>query len=109
MGEADETRADDEFKRFVWLRFYQALMGLVPCGRRQPLRWTLRRPFRPLTYHAAHRMFERAAATAGSGRRSIRCAPGRAEPLTVIFHGKTRQSGGRDKGRTAARRASVRA
>ena len=22
--------------------------------------WTLRRPYRPLTYHAAHRMFERA-------------------------------------------------
>jgi integrase len=29
--------------------------------------WTLRRPARPLTYHAAHRMFERAAGLAGSG------------------------------------------
>lgn len=31
----------------------------MPTGRNQPLWWTLRRPFRPLTYHAAHRMFER--------------------------------------------------
>jgi hypothetical protein len=52
----------------VWLRLYQAQMGIwFPAAPRQPLRWTLRRPFRPLTYHAAHRMFERAAATAGSG------------------------------------------
>ncbi len=52
----------------MWLRLYQAPMGdLVPRGRRHRLRWTLRRPFRPLTYHAAHRMFERAAATAGRG------------------------------------------
>jgi integrase len=28
--------------------------------------WTLRRPFRPLTYHAVHRMFERAGAAAGT-------------------------------------------
>jgi hypothetical protein len=47
---------------FVWLRLYQAQMaGLVPPGRDQPLWWTLRRPFRPLAYHAAHRMFTRAA------------------------------------------------
>jgi site-specific recombinase XerD len=52
---------------FVWLRLYQAEMGsLIPSGRRQPLWWTLRRPVRPLTYHAAHRMFERAAGAAGS-------------------------------------------
>ena len=52
---------------FVWLRLYQAQMaGLVPRGRRQPLWWTLRAPVRPLTYHAVHRMFERAAAQAGS-------------------------------------------
>ncbi|NMO50700.1 tyrosine-type recombinase/integrase [Actinoplanes sp. TBRC 11911] len=52
---------------FVWLRLYQVEMdGLIPQGRRQPLWWTLRRPARPLTYHAAHRMFERAAAAAGS-------------------------------------------
>jgi integrase len=45
---------------FVWLRLYQQSMrGLVPVGRNQPLWWTLRRPFTPLTYHAAHRMFER--------------------------------------------------
>src|SRR6266511_2733340 len=31
-----------------------------------PLWWTLRRPHRPLTYHAAHRMFERVAARAGT-------------------------------------------
>ena len=40
--------------------------GLIPRGRRQPLWWTLRRPVRPLTYHAAHRMFERAGQAAGS-------------------------------------------
>jgi integrase len=45
---------------FVWLRLYQVEMdGLIPKGRRQPLWWTLRRPGRPLTYHAVHRMFER--------------------------------------------------
>ena len=37
---------------FVWLRLYQAqIQELVPTGRDQPLWWTLRRPFRPLTYH----------------------------------------------------------
>jgi site-specific recombinase XerD len=52
---------------FVWLRLYQAEMeGLIPAGRRQPLWWTLRCPVRPLAYHAAHRMFERAAGQAGS-------------------------------------------
>jgi len=46
---------------FVWLRLYQAQMhGLVPAGRDDPLWWTLRKPFRELTYHAAHRMFTRA-------------------------------------------------
>ena len=45
---------------FVWLRLYQVEMAdLIPKGRRQPLWWTLRRPARPLTYHAVHRMFER--------------------------------------------------
>jgi integrase len=48
---------------FVWLRLYQLeLDGVIPRGRRQPLWWTLRRPHRPLSYHAAHRMFERVAA-----------------------------------------------
>lgn len=46
---------------FVWLRLYQAQMqDLVPSGRDQPVWWTLRRPFRQLNYHAAHRMFARA-------------------------------------------------
>jgi integrase len=52
---------------FVWLRLYQAEMdGVLPRGGGQPLWWTLRRPFRPLTYHAVHRMFERAGAVAGT-------------------------------------------
>jgi site-specific recombinase XerD len=52
---------------FVWLRLYQLEMdGVVPPGRRQPLWWTLRRPVRPLTYHAVHRMFERVNARAGT-------------------------------------------
>jgi len=52
---------------FVWLRLYQAEMdGRIPKGRGLPLWWTLRQPARPLTYHAAHRMFERAARAAGS-------------------------------------------
>src|SRR6266516_6628398 len=52
---------------FVWLRLYQVEMeGLIPKGRRQPLWWTLRRLARPLTYHAVHRMFERAGQAAGS-------------------------------------------
>jgi integrase len=52
---------------FVWLRFYQQEMaGMIPAGRRQPLWWTLRRPVRPLTYHAAHRMFERVNEKAGT-------------------------------------------
>jgi integrase len=51
---------------FVWLRLYQAgTGGLVPRGAGEPLWWTLRRPARPLGYHAVHRMFERAAAAAG--------------------------------------------
>jgi site-specific recombinase XerD len=52
---------------FIWLRLYEVEMdGLLPAGRRQPLWWTLRRPFRPLTYHAAHRMFERVNKEAGT-------------------------------------------
>ena len=52
---------------FVWLRLYQVQMdGLLPAGNGQPLWWTLRRPFRPLAYHAVHRMFERAGAIAGT-------------------------------------------
>jgi site-specific recombinase XerD len=52
---------------FVWLRLYQAEMaGLIPAGRRQPLWWASRRPARPLTYHAVHRMFERVNDRAGT-------------------------------------------
>ena len=51
----------------MWLRLYQLEMdGKLPRGSGQPLWWTLRRPFRPLGYHAAHRMFERAGAVAGA-------------------------------------------
>ena len=52
---------------FVWLRLYQEqLSGLVPAGRDDPLWWTLRRPFRPLAYHAARAMFARANAALGA-------------------------------------------
>jgi site-specific recombinase XerD len=52
---------------FVWLRLYQVEMAeLIPRGRRQPLWWASRRPLRPLTYHAVHRMFERVNARAGT-------------------------------------------
>lgn len=52
---------------FVWLRLYQVEMdGLIPRGVRQPLWWTLRPPVRPLTYHGAHRMFQRANERAGT-------------------------------------------
>jgi site-specific recombinase XerD len=53
---------------FVWLRLYQQQVhGLVPAGPDDPLWWTLRRPFRPLGYHAARAMFDRANAAVGSG------------------------------------------
>jgi site-specific recombinase XerC len=52
---------------FVWLRLYQGQMsGVVPAGRDDPLWWTLRRPFRPLAYHAARAMFSRANAALGA-------------------------------------------
>lgn len=52
---------------FVWLRLYQQeLQGHVPRGRTQPVWWTRRRPIRPLTYHGAHRMFERVNASLGA-------------------------------------------
>jgi site-specific recombinase XerD len=64
-GELQELPASSD--AFVWLRLYQLEMdGLIRKGRRQPLWWTLRRPVRPLTYHAVHRMFERAGQAAGS-------------------------------------------
>lgn len=64
-GHAQELPASSD--AFVWLRLYQLEMdGVIPRGRRQPLWWTLRRPARPLTYHAAHRMFERVNERAGT-------------------------------------------
>lgn len=46
---------------FVWLRLYEEQMrGLVPAGPDDPVWWTLRRPYRPLGYHAARAMFTRA-------------------------------------------------
>ena len=66
---------------FVWLRLYQVEMeGLIPQGRRQPLWWTLRRPVRPLTYHAVHRMFERAGAGGRQQRDAAFAAPHRRLP-----------------------------
>ena len=38
----------------------------VPRARRQPAWWTQRRPYRPLSYHGAHRMFERVNASLGA-------------------------------------------
>jgi site-specific recombinase XerD len=52
---------------FVWLRLYDAqLQDLVPAGRDQPLWWTLRRPFRALSYDAARVMFTRANVALGA-------------------------------------------
>ena len=52
---------------FVWLRLYQVEMAEeIPRGRTRPLWWTRRRPVRPLTYHAVHRMFERVNAHVGT-------------------------------------------
>ena len=59
---------------FVWLRLYQVQMdGKLPAGNGLPVWWTLRRPFRPLGYHAVHRMFERAGAIAAPTPRCTRC------------------------------------
>jgi site-specific recombinase XerD len=52
---------------FVWWRLYQAeFHGQLPTGRDDPLWWTLRRPFRALTYHAARAMFTRVNAALGA-------------------------------------------
>ncbi len=47
---------------FVWLRLYQeeSERSGVPQGADEVLWWTLRRPWRPLVYHAARAMFVRA-------------------------------------------------
>jgi len=78
---------------FVWLRLYQQQMhGMVPAGPDDPLWWTLRRPFRPLTYHAARAMFTRAGAALGGRWRlhdlrhtaAYRMARDPAMPLTDV-------------------------
>jgi integrase len=78
---------------FVWLRLYQQQMReLVPAGPDDPLWWTLRRPFRPLTYHAARAMFTRAGAALGGRWRlhdlrhtaAYRMARDPAMPLTDV-------------------------
>ncbi|WP_406012296.1 site-specific integrase [Streptomyces sp. NBC_00984] len=53
---------------FVWLRLYQeeAWRAGVPRAGSQTLWWTLRRPFRPLNYHAARAMLNRANASLGA-------------------------------------------
>ncbi|WP_327250200.1 tyrosine-type recombinase/integrase [Streptomyces sp. NBC_01244] len=53
---------------FVWLRLYQqqAWEVGVPQKPHLPLWWTLRRPWRPLTYHAARAMLLRANALLGA-------------------------------------------
>ena len=52
---------------FIWLRLYQHGLGEeVPGGADDPLWWTLRRPYRPLSYDAARMMFGRAQRALGS-------------------------------------------
>jgi site-specific recombinase XerC len=52
---------------FVWWRLYQEqMLGLVRTGPDDPVWWTLRRPFRRLSYHAARAMFVRANAALGA-------------------------------------------
>jgi site-specific recombinase XerD len=52
---------------FVWLRLYQQEMrDLVPSGADEALWWTLRRPFRPLTYDAMRMVFNKANAVLGA-------------------------------------------
>lgn len=80
---------------FVWLRLYQVEMQeAIPSGVDQPLWWTLRRPVRPLTYHAVHRMFERVNQQAGTcttlhslrHTAAYRMAEDPALPLTDVQH-----------------------
>jgi integrase len=51
---------------FVWLRLYQARLPEECCRPGAPVWWTLRGPYRPLTYHAARAMFPRVNAAAGT-------------------------------------------
>ena len=68
---------------FVWLRLYQAQMeGLVSLAADEPLFWTLRRPFRQLSYHAT---CNGCSATRISKRRSCTCVhrPTTSSPRSV--------------------------
>ena len=52
---------------FVWLRLYQQeTRDLVPKGPKEAVWWTLRRPFRPLTYDAARMVFNKANTALGA-------------------------------------------
>ena len=52
---------------FVWLRLYQQeTRDLVPKGPKEALWWTLRRPFRPLTYDATRMVFNKANTALGA-------------------------------------------
>src|SRR5258708_32216866 len=54
---------------FVWLRLYQHELGDdVPAGPDDPLWWTLRRPYRRVSYDAARLMFCRAQPALGPTR-----------------------------------------
>ncbi len=78
---------------FVWLRLYQAqLEWAVAAGPDDPLWWTLRRPWRPLSYPAAYRMFQRVNAMIGANwslhdlrhTAAYRMAPDPGMPLTDV-------------------------
>jgi site-specific recombinase XerD len=94
-GSRDTQELPASSDAFVWLRLYQLEMEeLIPTGRDQPLFWTLRRPVRPLTYHAVHRMFERVNERAGTAATlhslrhtaAYRMAEDPALPLTDVQH-----------------------
>jgi integrase len=52
---------------FVWLRLYQQeTRDLVPKGPKEAVWWTLRRPFRPLTYDATRMVFNKANTALGA-------------------------------------------
>ncbi|MGC5006890.1 tyrosine-type recombinase/integrase [Streptomyces sp. DT203] len=67
-GTLDYQQLPASVDAFVWLRLYQeeARRQGMPRGRREALWWTLRRPWRPLEYHAARAMFVRANELLGS-------------------------------------------
>ncbi|MGY3676644.1 site-specific integrase [Streptomyces sp. TE33382] len=67
-GTRDYQQLPASVDAFVWLRLYQeeARRQGMPRGQREALWWTLRRPWRPLEYHAARAMFVRANELLGS-------------------------------------------